>query len=230
MQQVTAIVPAFNEEKTIGAVVHALVSSGCFHSVVVVSDGSTDQTAVVAREHGADVIVLEKNVGKGAALLHGVKQTSAPILFFADADLFGFSHDHISSLLTPIIEQGAAMTVGLRDRGEFALKIGKFLPLIGGERALRREVICHIPDHFLSGYAVEAAMNYHCKIRGWPYECVPLRGVHLRTKIQKVGWVRGLPQYMRMGFQVLSAMLRVRFAHIFQKKFVDHTKNIVSVY
>ncbi|MBP9748910.1 glycosyltransferase [Patescibacteria group bacterium] len=115
---VAAIVPAWNEEKTVGTVVRTLALSGVFNEIVVVSDGSTDGTAEEARRAGATaVIVLPERTGKGNVLQVGVAQTSAPILFFADADLRGFSIAHITALLEPVQKGETMMTVGLRDRG-----------------------------------------------------------------------------------------------------------------
>ena len=63
------IIPAYNEERNIGGVVHDVVSLG-FH-VLVVDDGSADTTEKAARDAGASVIVLKKNSGKGAAMRKG---------------------------------------------------------------------------------------------------------------------------------------------------------------
>jgi glycosyltransferase involved in cell wall biosynthesis len=210
---VAAIVPAWNEEKTIGAVVRTLVSSGAFSEIVVVSDGSTDGTAEEARRAGAtSVIVLPERAGKGNGLQVGVAQTSAPILFFADADLRGFSTAHIAALLEPVRKGEMMMTVGLRDRGSFLLRLEAHLPLIGGERALRREVFSAIPEKFLVGYQVEAALNDHCRLRRWPFCAIALPGLMIRRKFEKVGWLRAVPQYILMYAQVVLAWIRIRFA------------------
>lgn len=210
---VAAIVPAYNEQKTIGGVVRVLVASGAFREIVVVSDGSTDGTAEEARRAGAtSVIVLPERTGKGNVLQVGVAQTTAPILFFADADLQGFAVAHIAALLEPVQKGETMMTVGLRDRGSFLLWLEAHLPLIGGERALRRTVFTAIPGTFLNGFQVEASLNYHCRRRGWAFRAIPLTGLTIRRKFEKVGWLRALPQYCWMSLQVFVALLRVRLA------------------
>src|SRR5512146_582304 len=98
-----AIVPAYNEEATVGGVVRALVGSGAFEAVVVVSDGSTDRTAEEARAAGATLVhSFSKNRGKGAALGHGVMHVDAPIVCFFDADLVGLETAHVDALLGPV--------------------------------------------------------------------------------------------------------------------------------
>lgn len=213
MLAAAAIVPARNEEATIGHVVRTLVASGAFAEIIVVSDASTDSTVAEAHRAGATtVLALPRQVGKGSALQAGVAATPAPILFFADADLRGFTVSHISALLEPVQKNETLMTVGLRDRGAFFLWLEAHLPLIGGERALRREVFTAIPATFLVGYQVEAALNYHCRLRRWPFCAVPLRGLMIRRKFEKVGWLRAFPQYVLMYTQVGVAALRVRIA------------------
>lgn len=60
------LIPSFNEEKTIGWIVRAVREQGL--QVLVVDDGSRDDTAKIAGENGAEVIVNEKNLGKGTSL------------------------------------------------------------------------------------------------------------------------------------------------------------------
>lgn len=60
------LIPSFNEEKTIGRIVRAVREQG--HQVLVVDDGSQDDTAKRAGENGAEVIVNEQNLGKGTSL------------------------------------------------------------------------------------------------------------------------------------------------------------------
>ncbi|MFH0877666.1 MAG: glycosyltransferase family 2 protein, partial [Candidatus Omnitrophota bacterium] len=64
--RVICVIPSFNEEQTIGWIVAKLTSAG--YGVVVVDDGSSDQTAKLARQSGAEVMVNRHNLGKGASL------------------------------------------------------------------------------------------------------------------------------------------------------------------
>ncbi|TAL20531.1 glycosyltransferase family 2 protein [Patescibacteria group bacterium] len=208
-----AIVPAYNEEATVGEVVRTLAASGEFREVVVISDGSTDRTAERARIAGATTVhELPQKGGKGSAILHGLRHTTSLIIFFADADLRGFGVEHIRALLGPVKRGELVMAVGLRDRGALTI-LQRYLPLIGGERALRREVVEGISPEHLQGFKIEQALNFHCRAKKWKYDGVVLPGLKIKTKLEKVGASRALGQYLKMYWEVLYAMLSVRWFH-----------------
>ena len=85
---IDVIVPCHNEAQSIGDVVRGCQSAlaALPHRVLVVDDGSTDGTAQAAQQAGATVLRLSPNRGKGAALMQGVRETSAPLLLFLDGD------------------------------------------------------------------------------------------------------------------------------------------------
>jgi len=95
---VTVIIPARNEELTVGLVVRECLNFVA--NVIVVEGGSTDRTADIAKEAGA-TIVRDPGLGKGAALRLGVEHVTTPICVFVDAD---GSHDpiDIAMLVAPI--------------------------------------------------------------------------------------------------------------------------------
>jgi glycosyltransferase involved in cell wall biosynthesis len=211
--RVAAIIPALNEEKTIEGVVRVIVSSKDVNEVIVVSDGSKDETAARARSAGARVIELLDTVGKGSAMRKGVDSTNAEIILFLDADLKGLSTEHISLLLRPVISGDLKMNVGLRDRGKFSRIVGPRLPLVSGERAMIREVFEIVPDEHLRGYMVEASLNFACRSRKWKYGSAFMSGLKIRTKVDKVGFRKAVPQYIKMWAQVCKAFWIVRFAY-----------------
>ena len=217
---VAAIVAAYNEEETIGPIIKTLVDSKLFRDVILISDGSTDHTAEIARREGATLVhQMPWKHGKGAAMMHGVAHTDAPLLFFLDADLKGLRVDHLKLILDPVLKGKLAMCVGIRDRGKLAMKLAARLPLIGGERAMQRRIFEDIPDKFMQGFMVESAMNYFCRSHKLPYGTVELPGLHIRRKMQKVGFWKGLKEYVHMDYQIAKAMLTVRLGR-FRGEFI----------
>lgn len=100
---VTVIIPARNEELTVGLVVAECLKFVA--TVIVVEGGSTDRTAEIATAAGAK-IVRDPGLGKGAALRLGVEHVTTPICVFVDAD---GSHDPIDiAMLVAPIKSGAA--------------------------------------------------------------------------------------------------------------------------
>lgn len=215
--RVTAIIPAYNEEPTIAGVVETLRSSPLIQEVIVVCDGSTDQTAERAGAAGATVYALPHNGGKGAAMLHGLTRTDAPVVAFFDADLVGLTADHVERLVLPVISGSRVMNVGLRDRGALVTRLAKFLPLIGGERAMLRQVIEGVPPEYLQGFMVESSLNYFCRSRALAYGSVLLPGLRIRRKYEKVGWRRGVVEYAHMAWQIVTAMAAVRVGRILKR-------------
>jgi len=80
------VVPAFNEERAIGALVAALRSGPAWHEIIVVDDGSSDATAERAREAGARVVRHPYNKGNGAAVKTGIRSASGEYVLIIDGD------------------------------------------------------------------------------------------------------------------------------------------------
>lgn len=211
-ETVAVIIPAFNESATIGTVVRVAVLSSLVDEVIVVSDGSTDETARIAKEAGAKTIDLKQNIGKGGAMRKGLEQTQASVIVFLDADLIGFTGEHLAKLIRPVLDRACVMQVGIRDRGPFWTACAHYLPLISGERAVRREILEQIPERFYQGFMIEAAFNYYCRTRRLKRGLVDLKGLSIRRKYQKVGWPKAVVQYSLMTAQIIWAILQVRFA------------------
>lgn len=108
---ISAIIPAFNEEKTIDDVVRRTLSY--VDEVVIVDDGSTDNTATVASKAGAAVIRHQRNRGVLAAVAGGLKEAKGEILLTLDADGQHNPAD-IPLLVEPILEDRADLVLGSR--------------------------------------------------------------------------------------------------------------------
>ena len=100
VSRISIIIPAYNEESSIGLVLDALPQEK-IHEIIVVDNGSTDATARVAQEHGARV-VKEPKKGYGSACRKGIDELDAPdIVVFIDGDFSDFPEE-IVLLIGPI--------------------------------------------------------------------------------------------------------------------------------
>jgi glycosyltransferase involved in cell wall biosynthesis len=157
------IIPAYNEEESIGYVINDIRKHLRDVDIVVVNDGSTDMTAKIAEEHGVEVITIPFNLGIGAAMQTGYIYASrmgydVAVQFDGDGQ---HRADQIGALIKPIIEGTTDVVVGSRFTGEsiynqtFPRLIGvrifaKVVSLLVGQkltdttsgfRAVNREVI-----------------------------------------------------------------------------------------
>ncbi|MFQ6084431.1 MAG: glycosyltransferase family 2 protein [Candidatus Aminicenantia bacterium] len=112
-------IPAYNEEKTIASVIQRIprhIPKISEKEIIVVDDGSTDNTAKVAKEAGAEIISHSENRGLGVAFSTGVKEAlsrKADIMVTIDAD-GQFDPREISKLLKPILGERTNVVLGSR--------------------------------------------------------------------------------------------------------------------
>lgn len=207
--KVAAIIPAYNEEARIAAVLHALIGASVVDEVIVVNDGSTDATASAASAvPGVQVITLPRNKGKGGAMREGATRTQADVLLFFDADLIGLTPRHVQDLLAPVCSGEATMAMGIFKGGRLWTDMAQFFaPAITGQRAIRREVFLHIPDLESVGYGIELAINDYVYSQGLIRKDITLRGVTHPMKEEKLGWTRGVASRSRMYWQMLQFQL-----------------------
>ncbi|VXB97607.1 Glycosyl transferase [Luteimonas sp. 9C] len=111
--RISVVMPAKNEAEGLRKILPLLLQCQPDAEVVVVDDGSSDDTAEVARAHGARVVGAPYSMGNGAAIKRGARAATGDVLVFMDAD---GQHDpaHIEPLLERL-RAGYDMAVGARD-------------------------------------------------------------------------------------------------------------------
>lgn len=102
--KVSVIIPAYNEEKTIGKVINIVKKSSIKNEIIVVDNCSTDRTSSIARDMGVKVVYCADK-GKGVAMLYGLKEANSDIIVYLDADIADYEEDIIDKLVEPIINR-----------------------------------------------------------------------------------------------------------------------------
>ena len=113
VRSLSIILPAKNEAEGLRRTLPALRQSFADAEIIVVNDGSTDDTATVADQAGVRVLTSPYSMGNGAAIKRGARAASGEVLVFMDAD-GQHNAEHIAALLSKL-EDGYDMVVGARD-------------------------------------------------------------------------------------------------------------------
>lgn len=191
MSSLSIVLPAKNEAEGLRRTLPALRQQVPDAQIIVVDDGSTDETAAVAKEHGATVLVAPYSMGNGAAIKRGAREASGEVIVFMDAD---GQHDPacIPQLLARL-EQGFDMVVGARNwSGQAGMSRGaanafynwlatrmtgsQVKDLTSGFRAVRadkfREFLHLLPNGF--SYPTTSTMAFFRSAYAVAYEPIPV--------------------------------------------------------
>lgn len=191
----SVLIPAYNEEDRIADTIGAVRALPEVSQVLVVDDGSSDQTVQRATAGGAEVLRLGANLGKGEAMNRGVRLLSEHFVALLDGDL-GRSASQLSLLAAPVLHGDADLAIacfppmekaggfglvkGLACRGIHLLTGLKVTAPLSGQRVMRREVL-DVVVPFAGGYGVEVAMTIRAARAGFRIVEVPTEMTHSVT-------------------------------------------------
>ena len=203
---ISAIIAAYNEEKTLAEVLGVLTRNPLIDEIIVVSDGSTDATVEICRSFtGVTTIALRENCGKGYAMRVGVQYARHDVLFFVDGDMLNLTDEHISSLLMPVLRDECDMNIGVRNRDpirnffHLEMKVG---PVLSGIRVMRRAVWDTVPLRYQERFKIEAALNFFCSRAGYRQRQTIIYGLGHVIKETKRGLREGLSSRWEMTREV----------------------------
>ncbi|HCC13347.1 MAG: Glycosyltransferase involved in cell wall biogenesis [Candidatus Magasanikbacteria bacterium GW2011_GWD2_43_18] len=209
-EKIAAIVPAYNESSRIGAVLSTLVLSGLFAEIIVVDDGSTDDTESIVQTFPVTYIKNDTNKGKGFSMNRGVLATDADTIFFVDADVKGLSHVILNHILLPVLNGSTEMSIGMRNRKIYYMhQILWFVPLFGGERALTRNLWKKVPDFYKHRFRIEAGLNFYAVHYGKGFTFSVHKGMNQVIKEKKYGFWNGFVARLKMFYEIMTAQFRL---------------------
>lgn len=193
---VSVIIPAYNEADRIGSTIMAAWRLPHVIEVVVVDDGSIDDTAKIALSCGASAVIrLKSNSGKGMALMKGISASKGDVLLFVDADL-GESAISLEPLIRTVVDGDIDMAIAAPppsgNLGGFGLAkaiarlaialSGGFVPKapLSGQRAVRRKLIERI-GRLAHGFGVEVGLTIDALSQGARIVEIPIKFEHRHT-------------------------------------------------
>ena len=221
--KVSFLIPAFNEGNTIGEVLERIAALELESQVIVVDDGSTDDTRAIAQAAGATVI-SQANRGKGAAIRAAIAHADGEIAVIQDADM-EYDPAEVPELIEPIIRGSADVVFGSRLRGGKPQRAHLFWHLVGnrflslltnvlynttlsdmetGYKAFRLDVLRSL-DLREDGFGIEPEITAKVCKRGLRIYELPISYYgRTRDEGKKITW--------QDGVWAIWVLVRVRFA------------------
>lgn len=223
---VAVIIPAWNAAHTIGDVVVRILAAVPGATVLVVDDGSADDTATRALAAGAAVASHETNRGKGSALLTGLAAATAlagvQLVVTLDAD-GQHPPEHIPDLLAPILRGEADLVVGARRRDARLMPAGRRFTNWLSSALVSRALGQRVPDSQSGFRAMTRRVAAAVRPRGGRYEFETAFLFHAGALGVRIGAVEiptvyaGAPSH----FRSVTDTLRVA------REFLRHWRKIV---
>lgn len=219
---VSVIIPAYNEEKTIGDILSETIdvmNSGDYpYEIIVVNDGSTDKTGLIASQYKARIITNNKNMGKGHSLRRAFEETSGEIVVTIDSD-GEHRPKEIPDLIEPLLN-GTDIVSGSRFLGastHFTSKLNNignnlfnitimFMTGVqvtdsqSGFRALKKNVIEEM-NLQSDGYEIETEITVKSLRNGFRFREKPISCERRRYDTSKI-------KIIRDGIRILKTIIR----------------------
>jgi glycosyltransferase involved in cell wall biosynthesis len=205
---ISCIVCAYNEADRIREILDAAHRHPALGEVIVVNDGSTDETeALLCRYADIRVISYYPNRGKTHALNKGIAAASGDYLMLLDADLAGVTAEDIQALADPVISGRAQVSISLR-RNSLALYRWIGLDFVSGERVIPARLIGEavLEIERLPRWGGEAFINELITREGLSIIVVHWPRVSNIRKYRKLGRWRGLIAELAMVHDAICVL------------------------
>jgi len=222
-QQTTVVVPCYNEAPRLPKVLTVLREISALAEIIVVDDGSQDETALVAARWlrpQDKLLQIPFNRGKGNALWQGILTARSPWVVFVDADLQGLSPSHLRRLCEPVWRGHAEMSVATLGERFWWLRWIRYLGgVLSGQRCMPRELALSALKCFSgTGYGVEIELTFYARAHQWRITNLLWHGVTHQVKEVKYGWREGVKWQGVALAQMGMAFARVLTHRWFEKK------------
>lgn len=213
-EKVSIVICAYNEEATIEYVVRTCHEFNPGSEIVVVDDGSEDNTpdilAALKKEFDFKLVTLEENQGKSHAMVVGVEHAEREVILFWDADVTNIRKEHFDQVIEPVVSEDseADMVLGSPSETLIDYRVNPFKSLTG-ERALRKKDIVPILENIKDiRFGVETYINLYFQAHGKKVKYTLLDGLEHPTKYAKTSSSKATQEFISEGKEIAVTLLQ----------------------
>lgn len=191
-EKVLVAIPVYNEGDRIEKTIESLKKVELIDEILIINDGSTDNTAEVIGKLGVSIITLEKNMGKGYAMKKAMDQEDYGYLAFLDGDL-GDTSDEIRKLIAPVLSNEVDFTIAqfpsastkggfgfvktLAREGVYFHTKTRINTSLSGQRVYKKQVLKDM-KYMPMDFGIEVAMTIQALNNGYRLQEVPVTMTH----------------------------------------------------
>jgi glycosyltransferase involved in cell wall biosynthesis len=206
------IICTYNEEKTISDVVISCCEHNPGSEIIVVDDGSSDNTEKLlnelAKKYNFSYEKIKPNKGKSWAMVHGVEVSTNDIILFFDADVSNIKKEHFEAILSPLYNNEADLVLGQPSETLIDYRINPFKPLTGERALLRKDIISILRDIRDIRFGVETYINLYYQAHGKRIKYVLLKDLKHPTKYEKTTPLKATKEFIKEGNEIAMTLAK----------------------
>lgn len=223
--KVLVVVPVYNEADRIKDTIEGLKKIDLIDEILIINDGSTDNTAKIIEKLGVSIITMVKNQGKGYAMKKAIEEKDYDYIAFVDGDL-GFTSIEVEKLIKPVVLDEVDFTIAkfpkssdvTRTKGGFGFvkrlaKKGVYFytkkeidTSLSGQRVYKKKVIESI-EYIPNDYGIEVAMTIQALNAGYIFKEIPVNMTHRYSERS----LKGFKHRGKQFFHILKTLIIMFF-------------------
>jgi glycosyltransferase involved in cell wall biosynthesis len=234
--KISCVIPAYNESEHILNVLKVVSKIDCFEEVIVVDDGSKDNTVKVVQDQFNNfkkikLIVNKENLGKTATIVRGVEESKGDLIVMLDSDLINLSEKNIKNLIQPLIDNEYDLTI-LDRAGDRKAAWGwtNCARFFGGERAIWKKDFNELKFPKSGGYLLEICMNLQFILWNKKIKTIYCPNLYTYHHYNKEGFFEGYKHYILMSSKIIKTATFSGFVKQFFKIEEDRLEKLYRIH